>query len=257
MLTGDPIFPGDSDIDQIYHITKCFGDSWSHIDPKCCQYLTHMIAGLLCPRHKELIAKNPIFNGTNVSNNQPTGLKTLFPNWWAFISNQNITFLTINFCAGLTFQWQWLPRVWMWIPWKDQELNSCQSSHFLHTTTLISGLCKNCRKNSMKNSRQTLYWRQEKAFPPPPWSREPQWTFRAKEAQKNWQWWEKNAQISTKVLPFFVAGNQTPRTEGSGQWPFVWWSYEEVSCVLSEIQREPDKTKWTKQKPAHHCRQAA
>ena len=27
MLTGDPIFPGDSDIDQIYHITKCFGDS--------------------------------------------------------------------------------------------------------------------------------------------------------------------------------------------------------------------------------------
>ena len=25
MLTGDPIFPGDSDIDQIYHITKCFG----------------------------------------------------------------------------------------------------------------------------------------------------------------------------------------------------------------------------------------
>ena len=26
MLTGDPIFPGDSDIDQIYHITKCFGE---------------------------------------------------------------------------------------------------------------------------------------------------------------------------------------------------------------------------------------
>ena len=25
MLTGDPLFPGDSDIDQIYHITKCFG----------------------------------------------------------------------------------------------------------------------------------------------------------------------------------------------------------------------------------------
>ena len=26
MLTGDPLFPGDSDIDQIYHITKCFGN---------------------------------------------------------------------------------------------------------------------------------------------------------------------------------------------------------------------------------------
>ena len=61
MLSGDPIFPGDSDIDQIYHITKCFG--------------------VLCPRHRELIAKNPIFNGVNVSNNQPTGLKASFPTW--------------------------------------------------------------------------------------------------------------------------------------------------------------------------------
>ena len=25
MLTGDPLFPGDSDIDQIYHIIKVFG----------------------------------------------------------------------------------------------------------------------------------------------------------------------------------------------------------------------------------------
>ena len=25
MLTGDPLFPGDSDIDQLYHIIRCFG----------------------------------------------------------------------------------------------------------------------------------------------------------------------------------------------------------------------------------------
>jgi len=25
MLTGDPLFPGDSDIDQLFHIVKCFG----------------------------------------------------------------------------------------------------------------------------------------------------------------------------------------------------------------------------------------
>lgn len=25
MLTGDPLFPGESDIDQLYHIVKCFG----------------------------------------------------------------------------------------------------------------------------------------------------------------------------------------------------------------------------------------
>lgn len=26
MLTGEPLFPGDSDIDQLYHITKCLGE---------------------------------------------------------------------------------------------------------------------------------------------------------------------------------------------------------------------------------------
>lgn len=26
MLTGEPLFPGESDIDQLYLITKCFGE---------------------------------------------------------------------------------------------------------------------------------------------------------------------------------------------------------------------------------------
>ena len=26
MLTGEPLFPGDSDIDQLFHIVKCFGE---------------------------------------------------------------------------------------------------------------------------------------------------------------------------------------------------------------------------------------
>ena len=30
MLTGDPLFPGDSDIDQLYHIIKCFGEFSTH-----------------------------------------------------------------------------------------------------------------------------------------------------------------------------------------------------------------------------------
>lgn len=55
-----------------------------------------MSPGLLCPRHKELIAKNPIFNGTNVSNNQPTGLKTLFPNWWDLIREKLLFIKMIN-----------------------------------------------------------------------------------------------------------------------------------------------------------------
>ncbi|KAM4672104.1 LOW QUALITY PROTEIN: cyclin-dependent kinase-like 2 [Amazona ochrocephala] len=38
-----PLFPGDSDTDQLYHITKCLGN--------------------LTPRHQELFYKNPLFAG--------------------------------------------------------------------------------------------------------------------------------------------------------------------------------------------------
>lgn len=27
LLTGEPLFPGESDLDQLYHIIKCFGKS--------------------------------------------------------------------------------------------------------------------------------------------------------------------------------------------------------------------------------------
>ncbi|NXS37711.1 CDKL2 protein, partial [Pomatostomus ruficeps] len=43
MLTGKPLFPGDSDIDQLFHITKCLGN--------------------LIPRQQELFYKNPLFAG--------------------------------------------------------------------------------------------------------------------------------------------------------------------------------------------------
>ncbi|XP_059327126.1 cyclin-dependent kinase-like 2 [Ammospiza nelsoni] len=43
MLTGEPLFPGDSDIDQLYHITRCLGN--------------------LIPRQQELFYKNPLFAG--------------------------------------------------------------------------------------------------------------------------------------------------------------------------------------------------
>eukprot|EP00794_Sanderia_malayensis_P006828 gene6828-7595_t len=46
MLTGEPLFPGDSDIDQLYHITKCLGN--------------------LTQRHKEIFNRNPLFIGMRV-----------------------------------------------------------------------------------------------------------------------------------------------------------------------------------------------
>ncbi|XP_078492511.1 uncharacterized protein LOC100179468 isoform X3 [Ciona intestinalis] len=43
MLQGDPIFPGKSDIDQLNRILKCVGN--------------------LCPRHREIFQRNPLFAG--------------------------------------------------------------------------------------------------------------------------------------------------------------------------------------------------
>ncbi|XP_062240148.1 cyclin-dependent kinase-like 5 [Platichthys flesus] len=46
MFTGQPLFPGDSDLDQIHHITRCFG---------------HLTA-----RHQELFYRNPVFSGVRL-----------------------------------------------------------------------------------------------------------------------------------------------------------------------------------------------
>eukprot|EP00731_Ephydatia_muelleri_P029666 Em0021g189a len=43
MLTGEPLCPGESDIDQLYLITKCFGS--------------------LISRHREIFSRNPLFVG--------------------------------------------------------------------------------------------------------------------------------------------------------------------------------------------------
>ncbi|XP_036357842.1 cyclin-dependent kinase-like 4 [Octopus sinensis] len=46
ILCGDPLFPGDSDLDQIYQIIRCLGD--------------------LIPQHKALFAKNPSFSSVRI-----------------------------------------------------------------------------------------------------------------------------------------------------------------------------------------------
>ncbi|KAF7657181.1 hypothetical protein LDENG_00030630 [Lucifuga dentata] len=46
MLTGQPLFPGDSDLDQIYHIVRCFGNLTAH--------------------HQQLFHRNPVFAGVRL-----------------------------------------------------------------------------------------------------------------------------------------------------------------------------------------------
>ncbi|XP_039606077.1 cyclin-dependent kinase-like 2 [Polypterus senegalus] len=60
MLTGEPLFPGDSDIDQLYHIIKCLGN--------------------LTPRHQELFHRNPVFAGVRLPEiQQVEPLEKTFP----------------------------------------------------------------------------------------------------------------------------------------------------------------------------------
>lgn len=75
MLTGEPLFPGDSDIDQLYHIVKCFGKLWKILSSRSIYKLSHhqyellnghfllSFLGNLTPRHKEVFLRNPLFVG--------------------------------------------------------------------------------------------------------------------------------------------------------------------------------------------------
>ncbi|XP_024144381.1 cyclin-dependent kinase-like 2 isoform X2 [Oryzias melastigma] len=46
MLTSQPLFPGESDLDQIHHIVRCFGNLMTH--------------------HQELFYRNPVFSGVKL-----------------------------------------------------------------------------------------------------------------------------------------------------------------------------------------------
>ncbi|XP_037533028.1 probable cyclin-dependent serine/threonine-protein kinase DDB_G0278487 [Nematolebias whitei] len=60
MLTGEPLFPGDSDLDQIYHIVKCFGNLMTH--------------------HQEVFYQNPVFSGVKLPECSSTvPLRQCFP----------------------------------------------------------------------------------------------------------------------------------------------------------------------------------
>ena len=41
MLSGEPLFPGESDIDQLYLITKCFGKVFDIVNVYIIAQLTH------------------------------------------------------------------------------------------------------------------------------------------------------------------------------------------------------------------------
>jgi cyclin-dependent kinase-like len=59
---GNPLFPGDSDIDQLYLIVKCFGR--------------------LTPRFEEIFARNPLFTGVTVPRvAHPETLERRFSTW--------------------------------------------------------------------------------------------------------------------------------------------------------------------------------
>uniref|UniRef100_A0A8C6TND1 Protein kinase domain-containing protein n=1 Tax=Neogobius melanostomus TaxID=47308 RepID=A0A8C6TND1_9GOBI len=61
MLTSQPLFPGESDLDQIYHIVRCLGN--------------------LPSQHQELFHRNPLFSGVRLPEcSGPVTLEQRFPN---------------------------------------------------------------------------------------------------------------------------------------------------------------------------------
>ena len=76
MLTGDPLFPGESDIDQLFQITKLLGP--------------------LSNKHRQIISKNPMFNGLSAPASQgQKSIKNLFPTW----SQESLSF--VKTCLNL------------------------------------------------------------------------------------------------------------------------------------------------------------
>lgn len=61
MMAGDPLFPGDSDIDQLFLIMK--------------------VMGRLSQRHQQLMVRNPMYRGLKRSEEGTKNLGTIFPNW--------------------------------------------------------------------------------------------------------------------------------------------------------------------------------
>ena len=77
-LTGQPLFPGDTDLDQLYRIMKCLGQ--------------------LTKRHMEIFLKNPLFVGVRLPEiGRTVSLSHKLPN----ISPHSMSWLQV--CIELKF----------------------------------------------------------------------------------------------------------------------------------------------------------
>ncbi|RXG60639.1 Cyclin-dependent kinase-like 2 [Armadillidium vulgare] len=76
ILSGEPLFPGESDIDQLFHIIQTLGE--------------------LSSSHQNLVSKNPMLSGLRMPNAATTPLSETFPKW------SDKTMLFISECLDLT-----------------------------------------------------------------------------------------------------------------------------------------------------------
>lgn len=69
MLTSQPLFPGESDLDQIHQIVRCFGE---HLKKDCPAFSVLLfseivlVVGNLMTHHQELFHRNPVFSGVKL-----------------------------------------------------------------------------------------------------------------------------------------------------------------------------------------------
>ncbi len=88
MMTGDPLFPGESDIDQLYLITQMLGLTKKEMRHflafgNLCNFCR--FSGPLCARHRQLMSRNPMFAGLNIQGQQQQKQRQIdaeqFPKW--------------------------------------------------------------------------------------------------------------------------------------------------------------------------------
>lgn len=70
MLTGQPLFPGESDLDQIYQIIRCIGKNANIFIKICLNWhrfnFVGSLTGSLTTHHQELFHRNPVFSGVSL-----------------------------------------------------------------------------------------------------------------------------------------------------------------------------------------------
>lgn len=151
MLSGEPLFPGDSDIDQIHLVTKCMGP--------------------LIDKHQAIMENNPMFLGLKLTQPVTHPLKKRFPTWSSLplsfckVRSQNVNYIFFVTLAADYLGSCFYSCAWTWIPGNDRSAKRCCWTSTFRGTTLLTSSCRNFECGSARNLDKILCWRKSTIRP--------------------------------------------------------------------------------------------